>query len=133
MKQGGAQKRGGREVHCHVLLHASVSNRNGVYRTRTQCFFSRRTKEGEVREYPTTMDRRREESGDRRVECSTWVWIRAAQFKIYCADAGSRRFLYMRLLSDFERFPALHLTLANTPLHLKQLRDVVQTRPQKKR
>jgi hypothetical protein len=96
-------------------------------------FFSRRTKEGEVREYPTTMDRRREESGDRRVECSTWVWIRAAQFKIYCADAGSRRFLYMRLLSDFERFPALHLTLANTPLHLKQLRDVVQTRPQKKR
>jgi hypothetical protein len=30
--------------------------------------------------------------------------------KIYCADAASRRFLYMRLLSDFERFPALHLT-----------------------
>jgi hypothetical protein len=55
------------------------------------------------------------------------------QFKIYCADAGSRRFLYMRLLSDFERLPALHLTLANTPLHLKQLCDVVQTRAQKKR
>jgi len=50
----------------------------------------------------------------------------------YYADAGSRRFLYMRLLSDFERFPALHFTLAYTPLHFKQLRDVVQTRPQKK-
>jgi hypothetical protein len=29
------------------------------------------------------------------------------------ADAGSRRTFYMRLLSDFERFPAFHLTLVS--------------------
>ena len=66
-------------VEKFIVLRASVPNRNGGYRTRTQCFFFPSCiKEGEVRDHPTTVDRRREESGDRRVECSTWVWIRAA-------------------------------------------------------